>query len=59
MESFPQSDLERICEALVTPVIFDGRILYERTDGEASGLEYYGIGRRRSVTAVVTRPRTS
>jgi UDPglucose 6-dehydrogenase len=49
-KAFRSPDTERIREALATPVIFDGRILYERADGEASGLEYYGIGRGRSVT---------
>jgi UDPglucose 6-dehydrogenase len=34
---------------LRTPVLFDGRNIYEPNVVEAAGIAYYGIGRGRSV----------
>ena len=48
-KAFWSADLARIRAALRTPVIFDGRNIYEPTAVEAAGLAYYGIGRGRSV----------
>ena len=39
----------RIPASLRTPVIFDGRNIYEPAAVEAAGIAYYGIGRGRSV----------
>ncbi|MGH8125059.1 MAG: UDP-glucose dehydrogenase family protein [Rhodanobacteraceae bacterium] len=47
---FRSPDFARIKAALKTPVIFDGRNLYDPAVVEAAGLAYYGIGRGRSVT---------
>ena len=38
-------DLERLKSAMTTPVIFDGRNLYEPHAMRAAGIEYSGIGR--------------
>ncbi|HJP99148.1 MAG TPA: UDP-glucose/GDP-mannose dehydrogenase family protein, partial [Rhodanobacteraceae bacterium] len=48
---FRSPDFARIKAMLKTPVIFDGRNLYEPAMAEAAGLGYYGIGRGRSVSA--------
>jgi UDPglucose 6-dehydrogenase len=48
---FRSPDFARIKAALRTPVIFDGRNLYDPAAVEAAGLAYYGIGRGRSVLA--------
>ncbi|MEO8011476.1 MAG: UDP-glucose 6-dehydrogenase, partial [Dokdonella sp.] len=42
-------DFERIRDTLRTPVIFDGRNIFEPAAVEAAGLAYYGIGRGRSL----------
>jgi UDPglucose 6-dehydrogenase len=49
---FRSPDFARIKTLLKTPVIFDGRNLYEPAMVEAAGLDYYGIGRGRSVSAM-------
>ncbi|MHB1616398.1 MAG: UDP-glucose dehydrogenase family protein [Metallibacterium sp.] len=46
---FRSPDLARIRAALSTPVLFDGRNLYDPAAVEAAGLAYYGIGRGRSL----------
>ena len=46
---FRSPDLARIRAALSTPVLFDGRNLYDPVAVEAAGLAYYGIGRGRSL----------
>ena len=46
---FRSPDFARIRAALVTPVLFDGRNLYDPAAVESAGLAYYGIGRGRSV----------
>jgi UDPglucose 6-dehydrogenase len=48
-KAFWSPDFERIRAALRTPVLFDGRNIYEPAAVEASGIAYYGIGRGRSV----------
>jgi UDPglucose 6-dehydrogenase len=46
---FRSPAFDRIKAALKSPVIFDGRNLYDPAVVEAAGLAYYGIGRGRSV----------
>ena len=46
---FRAPDFEDIKKRLITPVIIDGRNLYNPEDMEAAGIEYFGIGRGRSV----------
>ncbi len=46
---FRSPDFKRIRRLLVTPVLFDGRNIYEPRSVEAAGIAYYGIGRGRSV----------
>ncbi|MEO8803074.1 MAG: UDP-glucose/GDP-mannose dehydrogenase family protein [Rudaea sp.] len=46
---FWSPDFARIRGALTTPVIFDGRNIYEPGSVEAAGIAYYGIGRGRSI----------
>ncbi len=48
-KAFWSPDFDVIRETLRTPVIFDGRNLYEPEQVEAAGLAWYGIGRGRSV----------
>ncbi|HET7223687.1 MAG TPA: UDP-glucose/GDP-mannose dehydrogenase family protein [Rhodanobacteraceae bacterium] len=48
---FRSPDFARIKAALKTPVIFDGRNLYDPATVESAGLAYYGIGRGRSTVA--------
>jgi UDPglucose 6-dehydrogenase len=47
---FRSPDFARIKTLLKTPVIFDGRNLYDPAMVEAAGLGYYGIGRGRSLS---------
>jgi hypothetical protein len=47
--AFRSPDFARIRGALATPVIFDGRNLYDPAAVEEAGLAYYGIGRGRSL----------
>ena len=42
---FKSPDFERIKETLKTPVIFDGRNLFEPGEIKEKGFEYFGIGR--------------
>jgi UDPglucose 6-dehydrogenase len=44
-------DFEELTRRLASPVIIDGRNLYNPEDMEAHGIEYFGIGRGRSVGA--------
>ena len=48
-KAFWSPDFERIRAALREPVLFDGRNIYDPRQVEAAGLEYWGIGRGRSV----------
>ena len=50
-KAFWSPDFARIRASLRTPVIFDGRNIYEPSAVEAAGIAYYGIGRGRSVSA--------
>src|SRR5690242_4796542 len=50
-KAFRSPDFARIKAALKSPVIFDGRNLYDPAMVEAAGLAYYGIGRGRSTVA--------
>ena len=48
-KEFRSPDFERLRELLKTPVIFDGRNLYEPHIVERFGLTYYAVGRGRSI----------
>ena len=48
-KEFRSPDFERLRELLATPVIFDGRNLYDPNMVESFGLSYYAIGRGRSL----------
>jgi UDPglucose 6-dehydrogenase len=48
-KTFRSPDFERIARTLKTPVVFDGRNIFDPAMVEAAGLAYYGIGRGRSV----------
>ncbi|RZS99277.1 UDP-glucose dehydrogenase family protein [Aquimarina brevivitae] len=43
---FRTPDFSRIKEALNTPVLFDGRNLYDTSDVEKEGFSYFSIGRK-------------
>ncbi|MDE2272005.1 MAG: UDP-glucose/GDP-mannose dehydrogenase family protein, partial [Xanthomonadaceae bacterium] len=47
---FRSPDFARIKATLGTPVLFDGRNLYDPAMVESAGIAYYGIGRGRSTT---------
>jgi len=51
-KTFWSPDFSKIKAALATPVIFDGRNIYDPTEVEAAGLAYYGIGRGRTIAGV-------
>ena len=48
-KAFRSPDFDRIRGTLRTPVIFDGRNLYDPAAVEDAGIAYYGIGRGRSL----------
>ncbi|AVP97362.1 UDP-glucose 6-dehydrogenase [Ahniella affigens] len=48
-KQFWAADLAAIKAALKTPVVIDGRNIFDPKKAEAAGLAYYGIGRGRSV----------
>ena len=48
-KAFWSPDFAHIAATLRTPVLFDGRNIYEPNVVEAAGIAYYGIGRGRSV----------
>ncbi len=50
-KAFWSPDFARIAKTLRTPVIFDGRNIYEPVTVEKAGIAYYGIARGRSVSA--------
>ena len=52
-KAFRSADFARIRSALSTPVMFDGRNLYDPESVEQAGIAYYGIGRGRSVAPSV------
>jgi UDPglucose 6-dehydrogenase len=45
-KEFRSPDFEAIRAALASPLVFDGRNLYEPAQVRAAGLEYFAIGRR-------------
>lgn len=51
-QEFRSPDFAMIRESLASPVIFDGRNLYEPATLATYGIDYYGIGRGKSVTEV-------
>jgi UDPglucose 6-dehydrogenase len=50
-QEFRSPDFERLREILKTPVIFDGRNLYDPAMVSRFGLSYYAIGRGKPLTA--------
>jgi UDPglucose 6-dehydrogenase len=48
-KAFWSPDFARIKSALKSPVVFDGRNIYDPKAVEEAGLAYYGVGRGRSV----------
>jgi UDPglucose 6-dehydrogenase len=48
-KAFWSPDFARIKSTLRTPVLFDGRNIYDPLEVEAAGLAYYGIGRGRTI----------
>ena len=50
---FKAPDLDLIKEKLSTPVIFDGRNIFDPQRMKANGFDYYGIGRGLSVRPVI------
>ena len=46
---FRSPDFEQIARELKTPVIFDGRNIFDPQRVEEAGIAYYGIGRGRSI----------
>jgi UDPglucose 6-dehydrogenase len=48
-KTFWSPDFARVKAVLRTPVIFDGRNIYDPKLVEAAGIAYYGIGRGRSI----------
>ena len=48
-KEFRSPDFERLRQSLKSPVIFDGRNLYDPQGVERFGLAYYAIGRGRSI----------
>jgi UDPglucose 6-dehydrogenase len=49
-KAFRSPDFARVKSLLRTPVIFDGRNLYDPAVVEEAGIAYYGIGRGRSLS---------
>ncbi|WP_036768118.1 UDP-glucose dehydrogenase family protein [Photorhabdus australis] len=52
-QSFRAPDFDVIKESLKTPVIFDGRNLYDPERLQSRGFIYYGIGRGASINPVI------
>lgn len=55
-KAFRSPDFSRIHAALKTPVLFDGRNLYDPQSVESAGIAYYGIGRGRSLRRTDSAP---
>jgi UDPglucose 6-dehydrogenase len=51
-KAFWSPDFGRIRDSLRSPVIFDGRNIYDPHQVEAAGIAYYGIGRGRTVRSL-------
>ncbi len=45
MERFRQPDFERLKRIMRTPVLFDGRNVWDVAKVRALGFTYYGVGR--------------
>jgi UDPglucose 6-dehydrogenase len=50
-KAFWSPDFDKIRATLKSPVVFDGRNIYDPVEVEAAGLAYYGIGRGRTIAA--------
>jgi UDPglucose 6-dehydrogenase len=50
-KAFWSPDFSKIRAALKSPVVFDGRNIYDPVEVEAAGLAYYGIGRGRTIAS--------
>jgi UDPglucose 6-dehydrogenase len=50
-KAFWSPDFAKIKAALKSPVLFDGRNIYDPVEVEAAGVAYYGIGRGRTVAS--------
>jgi len=48
-KAFWSPDFAKIKAALKSPVLFDGRNIYDPVEVEAAGVAYYGIGRGRTI----------
>ncbi|KGQ20325.1 UDP-glucose dehydrogenase [Lysobacter dokdonensis DS-58] len=48
-KQFRSPDFAKLAKTLTDKVVFDGRNLYDPEEVEAAGLQYYGIGRGRSL----------
>ena len=44
-DEFKNLDLKKIKDLMVTPIIFDGRNIYNRQEVEELGFKYFGVGR--------------
>jgi UDPglucose 6-dehydrogenase len=53
-KAFRSPDFDRMHTLLREPVIFDGRNLFDPQQLQASGFEYYPIGRRAALRAIET-----
>jgi UDPglucose 6-dehydrogenase len=53
-QEFRSPDFDIIAKELSSPVIFDGRNLYDPDYLKLSGIEYFGVGRGKSVKAVAS-----
>jgi len=50
-KAFWSPDFAKIKSVLKSPVVFDGRNIYDPIEVEAAGLAYYGIGRGRTIAS--------
>jgi UDPglucose 6-dehydrogenase len=50
-KAFWSPDFSKIKSTLKSPVVFDGRNIYDPVEVEAAGLAYYGIGRGRTIAS--------
>ena len=48
-KAFWAPDFAKLKATLKSPVVFDGRNIYDPAVVEAAGVAYYGIGRGRSI----------
>lgn len=57
--NFWSPDFEEVKDLLRSPIIFDGRNLYDPGYMRELGIEYFGVGRGLSVRSEITRPGTN